>query len=193
MRILIVDDHKIVRKGICAFLSEIDGIEVIGEAASGQEAVQLVQSIRPDVVLMDILMPVMDGIEAVRQIHLHYQDVRMLVMTTFIVEEKLFAALLAGAHNYILKESLPDELIEKLQYTYHCETDLHPRMTSRFIDAFSKSGSDPQLTEQQNEILTLLEGGLTIEEAALKLDKQQYELRQQLFKVVQELHNLSQN
>lgn len=189
--VLIVDDHLIVRKGMRAFLNEIDGIEVVGDAANGQEAVDFVKSLAPDVVLMDLMMPEMDGVDAIKQIHLQNQDIRVLVMTSFIVEERLFAALMAGAHNYLLKHSTPDELAEKIQQTYQSRSDLHSKIARKVFDAFTDAPPDRSLTACQTQILELLNTGMTTEEAAEQMGIQPNELRQQIFHILQKLHDLS--
>jgi len=192
IRVLIVDDHVIVRKGTRAFLEEVDGIEVVGDAASGQEAIRLAECLRPDVILMDLIMPEMDGVDAIRQIHLLNQDVRVVVVTSFIIEEKLFSALMAGAQNYLLKDSLPDELVEKIQQTYRCESDLHSKIVRRLLNAFADAPPDLSLTSRQTEILELLNTGLKTSEAATQLGIGLTELRQQLFQILQKLHHLPQ-
>jgi len=192
IRVLIVDDHVIVRKGTRAFLEEVDGIEGVGDAASGQEAIRLAECLRPDVILMDLIMPEMDGVDAIRQIHLLNQDVRVVVVTSFIIEEKLFSALMAGAQNYLLKDSLPDELVEKIQQTYRCESNLHSKIVRRLLNAFADAPPDLSLTSRQTEILELLNTGLKTSEAATQLGIGLTELRQQLFQILQKLHHLPQ-
>ena len=115
IRVLIVDDHTIVRKGIRALLTEIAGIEVVGEAADGQEAVAQANSLRPDVILMDLAMPKMDGIEATRQIKTSQPESRILVMTSFATDDKVLPAIKAGALGYLLKESAPEDLVQAIQ------------------------------------------------------------------------------
>ena len=111
IRVLIVDDHAIVRKGIRALLSESGGFEIVAEVADGQDAVRQDQETQPDVILMDLLMPGMDGIEATRQITSRRPEARILVLTSFAADNKLFPAIKAGAVGYLLKDSSPDDLV----------------------------------------------------------------------------------
>jgi DNA-binding NarL/FixJ family response regulator len=191
IRVLIVDDYMTVRKGIRAFLEEIEGIEVVGGAANGQEAVIQAESLQPDVILMDLMMPEMDGVEAIKQIHFHNQDVRIIVMTSFIVEEKLFSALMAGAHNYLLKDSPPEELVKKIRLTFQNQSTLHSGIARRLLEAFIDIPHDQALTSHQIEILELLETGLKAGEAARQMSIQETKLCQQLYQIIVKLHNLS--
>ncbi len=119
IRILIVDDHIIVRRGLKAFLAQIDDIQVIGEADNGLEAVRLSRELEPDVILMDLLMPKLDGIEATRQIIIDQPHMRALVMTSFVCDDKIFPAIKAGALGCVLKESDPGELRWSI-HKVHC-------------------------------------------------------------------------
>ena len=114
IRILIADDHAIVRKGIRALLMTEPGMQVIGEAGDGQEAVSLAQKLKPDLILMDLVMPRMDGIEATRRITEQAQAPQILVLTSFAADDKVFPAIKAGALGYLLKDSGPDELVQAI-------------------------------------------------------------------------------
>jgi two-component system, NarL family, response regulator LiaR len=116
--VLIVDDHAIVRRGIKAFLAEVDDIRVVGEADNGLEAISLSEELEPDVILMDLLLPVLDGIEATRQITARQPHIRVLGMASFIYHEKIIPALKAGATGYVMQESAPSELIRSI-YKVH--------------------------------------------------------------------------
>jgi len=118
IKTLIVDDHTIVRRGIKALLAEIDDIQVVGEATNGPEAIRLSKELKPDVILMDLFMPIMDGVEATREIIAQQPHMRVVVMTSFVWEEKIILAKKAGARGYVMNESGPDELIRSI-YKVH--------------------------------------------------------------------------
>src|SRR5689334_3922798 len=121
IRVLIADDHGVVRKGIRAFLATKPEVEVIGEAADGGEAVRMAAALRPDVILMDLVMPEVDGIEAVRQIRADQPDARILVLTSFATDDKVFPAIKAGALGYLLKDSSPGDLLEAIRQVHRGE------------------------------------------------------------------------
>ncbi|HJS20154.1 MAG TPA: response regulator transcription factor, partial [Anaerolineales bacterium] len=133
IRVLIVDDHVIVRRGIKALLAETDDIEVIGEADNGQEAIRLAHELEPDVILMDLLMPKMDGIEATRQVTAQQPQLRVLVLTSFVGDEKIFPAIKAGALGYLLKDSEPSELIRAIYRVHRGEPSLHSSIARKMI------------------------------------------------------------
>lgn len=126
IQVLIVDDHSIVRRGIKALLAEMDDIQVVGEADNGLEAIRLSKELEPDVILMDLLMPVMDGIETTRQIIARQPHMRVLGMTSFISDEKIIPAIKAGAMGTIMQESAPSELIQSIYKVHQCEQAFHP-------------------------------------------------------------------
>lgn len=115
IRILIADDHAVVREGLCTFIGTEPGIEVVGTAADGVEAVALARSLQPDVILMDLIMPRLDGIGAITEIRRERPDARILVLTSFAEDDKVFGAIKAGALGYLLKEASPHELLEAIQ------------------------------------------------------------------------------
>ena len=133
VRVLIADDHAIVRKGIRALLSEAGGFEVVAEAGDGQEAVQRAEETHPDVILMDLLMPVMDGIEATRQITRGQPEARILVLTSFAADNKVFPAIKAGASGYLLKDSSPDDLVRAIRQVHRGEPSLHPTIARKLL------------------------------------------------------------
>jgi CheY-like chemotaxis protein len=118
IRVLVVDDHAIVRKGIRALLAETPGFEIVEEAANGQDAVARAEELRPDVILMDLLMPVMDGIEATRQISSSQPQSRILVLTSFAADNNVFPAIKAGAVGYLLKDSPPEDLVRAIRQVH---------------------------------------------------------------------------
>jgi NarL family two-component system response regulator LiaR len=190
IRVLVVDDHVIVRKGTRAFLDQIDGIEVIGDTGSGYEAIQLVERLHPDIVLMDLIMPEMDGVQTIQKITSQNQVVRIVVLTSFIAEDRLFAALKDGAHNYLMKDSLPDELVLKIKDTIQGESDLHYSLARRVLNYFNAAQALQLLTPVESEVLQMLEKGLPPAEAAQKCGISKSELRIHIFQILLKLHRL---
>ena len=138
LRVVVADDQALVRIGFCGIIGATDGFEVVGEAANGAEAVSAAQARKPDVVLMDVRMPVMDGIEATRQITAS-TGVRVLILTTFDLDEYVFAALRAGASGFLLKDTLPADLITAIKVVAAGEALLAPSVTRRLIGEFTKA------------------------------------------------------
>jgi len=181
IRVLIADDHAIVRKGISALLATEPGIEVVGEAQDGQDAITAAQKVRPDVILMDLVMPGMDGLEATRSIRSHQPDARILVLTSFAGDDKIFPAIKAGALGYLLKDSGPEELVQAIQQVHQGESSLHPSIARRLLHEISKppepETSIDSLTEREIQVLQLVAQGqsnreisdlLTISEATVR-------------------------
>ena len=133
IRVLIVDDHAIVRKGVRALLAEIDDIEVVGEARDGQEAMAQADALDPDVILMDLVMPGVDGIEATRQITKHEGGPRILVLTSFAGDDKVFPAIKAGALGYLLKDSEPADLVDAIHQVRRGEPSLQPSIAQKVL------------------------------------------------------------
>jgi NarL family two-component system response regulator LiaR len=133
IRVLVADDHAIVRKGICALLATEPGIDIVGEAQDGQEAIRETQRLRPDVVLMDLVMPGMDGLEAIRHITALQPEVRILVLTSFAGDDKVFPAIRAGALGYLLKDSGPEELVQAIHQVYRGQSWLHPTIARKLL------------------------------------------------------------
>jgi NarL family two-component system response regulator LiaR len=135
---VIVDDHAIVRKGIRALLSESGGFEIVGEVADGQEAVVAAATTQPDVILMDLLMPGMDGIEATRRITSQRPEARILVLTSFAADNKLFPAIKAGALGYLLKDSTPEDLMRAIRQVHRGEPALHPTIARKLLQEIAE-------------------------------------------------------
>ncbi|GLX20727.1 response regulator [Streptomyces sp. NPDC004126] len=178
IRVLIVDDQMMVREGFSVLLNAMEGIEVVGEAVDGRQAIAQVAALRPDVVLMDIRMPEMNGLEATRQIVAADTDAKVLVLTTFDLDEYVYQALRAGASGFLLKDASARQLAEGVRVVAAGEALLAPSVTKRLISEFSKlsevqRAADPsgvsELTERETEVLVLIAQGLSNGEIADRL------------------------
>jgi two-component system, NarL family, response regulator LiaR len=181
IRVLIADDHAIVRKGLCALLATEPGIEVVAEAQDGSQAVAMVERAQPDVILMDLVMPGTDGLQATRSILATQPATRILVLTSFDGDDKVFPAIKAGALGYLLKDSGPEELIQAIHQVYEGESSIHPSIARKLLRQLARpeepaSGIDA-LTEREVEVLGLVAQGhgnrdiaeqLTISEATVR-------------------------
>ncbi|MCP4139811.1 MAG: response regulator transcription factor [Chloroflexi bacterium] len=192
IRVFLTDDHSIIRKGVKATLELIDDIEVVGEATNGREAVETVASANPDVILMDLVMPEMDGIEAIRQIKAQNPDIRILVLTTFAGEDKIFPAIKAGALGYQLKDSEPEELVEAIRQVYRGESALHPIIARKVLQELSQPAEKPPtpdpLTPREVEVLKMVAQGLENPEMAEKLVISEATVRTHVSNIMTKLH-----
>jgi len=163
IRVLVADDHAIVRKGIRALLATEPDIEVVGEAEGGQEAVAEVKRLQPDVILMDLVMPEVDGIEAIRRIIVDQPQACILVLTSFAGDDKVFPAIKAGAMGYLLKDSGPEELVKAIRRVHRGESSLHPTIARKLLQELSRPAERPPtpdpLTERELEVLGLVARG----------------------------------
>jgi len=162
VRVLIVDDHAVVREGLRNFLGMLPGIELVGEASSGAEAIELAPKVKPQVVLMDLMMPIMDGIEATRRLHELHPEVKVIVLTSFADDDRLFPALRAGAVAYLLKDIGPRELAETIAAAARGEVRLHPDVTRRLVSELAGSAPkrrEDELTEREREVLRCIAQG----------------------------------
>jgi NarL family two-component system response regulator LiaR len=192
IRVLIVDDHGIVRKGIRALLAEIDGIDVVGEAADGQEAITQAEALTPDVILMDLLMPGTDGIEATRQIATSEAGPRILVLTSFASDDKVFPAIKAGALGYLLKDSEPADLVQAIRQVHRGEPSLQPSIAHKVLQELQhpsrhRPTTDP-LTAREMEVLRLVAKGFSNPEVAEKLTVTEATVRTHVSNILSKLH-----
>ena len=176
IRVLVVDDHTIVRDGICSLLGLTPDIEVVGEAADGREALEVVRKLMPDVVLMDIAMPIMGGLEATRRICKEFPRIKVLALTQYDDREYVFPVIEAGACGFISRTAASSELASGIRSIYHGDSFLSPSVARLLVEDYQygagKRGShDPyeQLTDREREILKLLSEGHTIQEIARML------------------------
>lgn len=175
-RVIVVDDQTVVREGIVMLLGLLPGIEVVGAAGDGEEAVRLVAELAPDVVLMDLRMPRCDGVEATRRIRAEHPGTQVVVLTTFADDESLFPALRAGARGYLTKDAGGDEIVRAVESVLSGHAGLSPRVQRRLLERLSQpeSPSAPEeapdgLTARETEVLVLIAEGLSNQEIARKL------------------------
>jgi NarL family two-component system response regulator LiaR len=192
IRVLIADDHAILRKGIRALLGTEPDIEVVGETADGLETVAQAESLRPDVILMDLVMPKMDGIEATRRITSEQPGIRILVLTSFAADDKVFPAIKAGALGYILKDSGPAELVQAIHQVYQGQPSLEPSIALKMLQELSHTPQRPPtpdpLSEREMEVLRLLAQGKSNREIAEQLVITELTVRTHVSNILGKLH-----
>lgn len=170
IRVVLVDDHAMVRLGLEQLLGGVDGIDVVGSAANGAEALVVVRQTRPDVVLMDLQMPEMDGVTATRRILVEAPDTQVVVLTSFSDSERIVAALDAGAVGYLLKDAEPEDLLSGIRAAARGESPLHPRAARQLLTARTSARRiDVELTPRETEVLGLVRQGLANKQIARRL------------------------
>jgi len=192
IRVLIADDHEIVRKGIRALLEAQPDIQIIGEACDGAQAIAQAQESQPDVVLMDLVMPKLDGIEATKQIRAKQPGTRVLVLTSFAADDKAFPAIKAGALGYLLKDSGPRELIQAIHQVYRGEPSLAPMIARKLLLEVSGAPQEPltadPLSSRELDVLRLIAQGLNNREIAEKLSITEITVRTHVSNILGKLH-----
>jgi len=170
IRILVVDDHAVVRQGLNMFLGLDPDLEVVGEAENGEEAIRLTRELNPDVVLMDLLMPVMDGIAAIAAIRRDFPDTEVIALTSVLEDEAVMKAMRAGAMGYLLKDTQAEELCRAIKAAAAGQVQLSPRVAARLMREVRAPDSPEKLTERETDVLRLLALGRANKEIALELN-----------------------
>jgi len=197
IRVLIADDQALVRSGFRMILEARDDLEVVGEAENGARAIELASELEPDVVLMDVRMPVLDGVGATRRLLEAGSEARVIILTTFDLDEYVFEALRAGASGFLLKDVQPSQLVDAIRVVASGEALLAPSVTRRLLDRFAASLEADErkpaleldsLTPRELEILRLIAGGLTNAEIARKLVVSETTVKTHVSNVLRKLH-----
>ncbi|MBK8783409.1 MAG: response regulator transcription factor [Anaerolineales bacterium] len=191
--ILIADDHEVVRNGIRSYLETIPDFQVVGESASGEETLALVSELIPDIVLLDLIMPGMDGIETTRRVKQVSPRSQVVVLTSYHEDVHIFPALKAGAISYILKDMKMEKLVEVLHRAVQGEVTLHPRVASRVLQNIrgENSGEQPlftELTDRETDVLKLIAAGLTNSQIAEKLVISENTVKGHVSNILSKLH-----
>ncbi len=191
IKVLIADDHTVVREGLRALIDTEPGLELVGEAVDGEEAVFKARVSKPDVILMDLVMPRMSGIEAIGQIRKEVPEARILVLTSFAEDQKIFSAIEAGALGYLLKDASPEDLLRAIRDVCHGESSLDPSVAHKLIGRIRGPIEAPQvevLTERELEVLRLIAKGLSNQGIAKKLFISEPTARTHVSNILRKLH-----
>jgi two-component system, NarL family, response regulator LiaR len=190
--VMLIDDHRVVRQGLRDFLELQDDIDVVGEAASGLEGVQLARELLPEVVLMDLVMPGIDGVETTRRVKAASPSSRVIVLTSFADDDKVFPAIKAGAISYLLKDISPEELAHAIRAAQRNEAVLHPEVAAKLMQEFSspRAAEAPveQLTEREMDVLRLIAKGKSNKEIADTLIISEKTVKTHVSNILSKLH-----
>jgi NarL family two-component system response regulator LiaR len=192
IRVLIADDHAVVREGLRSFITLEPDIVVVGEAADGIEVVEKAGALDPDIILLDIIMPRRNGLEALRQLNYQGCPARVIVLTSFAENDQIFPAIKAGSMGYLLKDSAPDQLVQAIRDVYHGQTSLHPTIAAKLVEEIKRESDLPPtvdpLTEREVEILKLVATGLTNQQIAEKMDISERTVGGHISNILDKLH-----
>ena len=191
IRVLIVDDHEVVRDGLITILGRENDFTVVGEAKNGLEAIEKAQELKPDVLLMDLRMPELDGVEAMRRIREDNPDVKFIVLTTYDSDEYIFDAIEAGAKGYLLKDASRDELFQAVRAVYRGESIIQPGVAARILDRFSQLSRQAVdsggLSERELEVLRLISRGAANKEIGASLSISESTVKTHVANIFQKL------
>jgi NarL family two-component system response regulator LiaR len=193
IRIFVADDHAIVRKGIHALITTEPGMEMVGEADNGRDAVELALRLKPDVIMMDMVMPLMDGIEAITRITKENPDIRILALTSFAEDDKVLPAIKAGALGYLLKDTSPEQLLQSIREVYRGVSSLDPTVAFKLIQEINRPQDNLPMTkeplsEREIEVLQLVAQGLANLDIADKLHISERTVRNHVGNILNKLH-----
>lgn len=190
--VMLIDDHRVVRQGLRDFLELQDDIDVVGEASSGEEGVKLARELLPEVVLMDLVMPGIDGVETTRRVKAASPSSRVIVLTSFADDDKVFPAIKAGAISYLLKDISPEELAHAIRAAQRNEAVLHPEVAAKLMQEFStpRTAEAPveQLTEREMDVLRLIAKGKSNKEIADTLIISEKTVKTHVSNILSKLH-----